>query len=88
MDEKPMRDPVTAKPDGTKRHPGVAGILKHMTYKHLEERSPELAAVSKPVCELAYQMADTLPENAELTAGLRKLLEGKDCMVRAFLDGR
>jgi hypothetical protein len=31
-------------------------------------------------------MADTLPEGAELTAGLRKLLEAKDCFVRSALD--
>ena len=28
-------------------------------------------------------MIETLPDSPELTAGLRKLLEAKDCMVRA-----
>lgn len=39
--------------------------------------------MSKPVCELAHQMAKDLPEGPELTTGLRKLLEAKDCLVRA-----
>lgn len=31
-------------------------------------------------------MVDQLPDGPELTAGLRKLLEAKDCFVRAALD--
>jgi hypothetical protein len=31
-------------------------------------------------------MLQTLPPGPELTAGLRKLLEAKDCFVRAKLD--
>jgi hypothetical protein len=42
--------------------------------------------VSRPFGELAERMADTLPSGPELTAGLRKLLEAKDCAVRAALD--
>lgn len=64
------------------RHPGVESLLKFFTYEHLPEH---LQAISKPIGELATKMADELPENAELTAGLRKLLEAKDCFVRARL---
>lgn len=42
--------------------------------------------VSRPACELAEHYADTLPSGPELTVGLRKLLEAKDCFVRAALD--
>jgi hypothetical protein len=35
---------------------------------------------------LAEEMSAALPECAELSAGLRKLLEAKDCFVRAALD--
>ncbi|PRY56421.1 hypothetical protein B0I28_10970 [Glycomyces artemisiae] len=31
-------------------------------------------------------MIAALPDGPELTAGLRKLLEAKDCFVRAALD--
>ena len=36
----------------------------------------------KPICDLATKM-DELPDCAEKSAGLRKLLEAKDCFVRA-----
>jgi hypothetical protein len=61
------------------RHPGTVGLLRHFEYAHLP---PHLAALSRPVCELAHRMVDTLPDDPELTAGLRKLLEAKDCFVR------
>jgi hypothetical protein len=34
----------------------------------------------------AHEMARALPDSPELTAGLRKLLEAKDCFVRAAVD--
>ena len=33
----------------------------------------------------SYQAVDTLPSNPERTVALRKLLEAKDCAVRALL---
>ncbi len=65
------------------QHPAVAGILRYFTYEHLPAH---LQAVSKPCADLAHQMADLLPSGPEVTAGLRKLLEAKDCLVRAALD--
>lgn len=63
-------------------HPSVAQVLKHFTYAHLPA---ELQDVSRQVADRAHEMAQTLPQNAELTTGLRKLLEAKDCFVRAVL---
>ena len=57
-------------------------ILQFFTYAHLRN---DLQAVSKSFHELAYYMVKTLPRNAERSAGLRKLLEAKDCAVRAYL---
>jgi hypothetical protein len=57
-------------------------ILAYFTWEHLP---PRLQAVSKPFCDLAAAMVATLPAGAELSAGLRKLLEAKDCAVRAAL---
>lgn len=59
------------------------GILKHFNYSHLPE---SLQEVSKPICELAKEMNNKLPDCAEKQAGLRKLLEAKDCFVRANLE--
>ncbi len=77
-----MRDEFTTKPDGTPRHASVAGVLKHFKYAHLPEH---LQAISKPCCDLAMKMADTLPENPDLTCGLRDLLAAKDNFVRSKL---
>lgn len=57
-------------------------MLQFFAYAHLP---PHLQEISKPFGELAQQIVDTLPANAERTAGLRKLLEAKDCIVRAKL---
>lgn len=61
-------------------HPGTEQILRHFDYAHLPA---DLQDVSRPVCELAHKMAEDLPSDPELTTGLRKLLEAKDCFVRA-----
>ena len=57
-------------------------ILQYFTYEHLPK---QLQEVSKPLCELAIIMDESLPDGAEKSAGLRKLLEAKDCFVRSFL---
>jgi len=56
-------------------------IMKFFAYDHLP---PKLQMVSKPIGELAKFM-DEMPDSAEKSAGLRKLLEAKDCLVRASL---
>lgn len=65
------------------RHPGTTGIAKHFSFDHLP---PYLQAVSKPCHDLAEAMIAGLPDGPELTAGLRKLLEAKDCFVRSALE--
>lgn len=57
-------------------------ILQFFVFEHLP---PHLQHVSKPIGELAQQMEFALPDGPEKSAGLRKLLEAKDCFVRAAL---
>ena len=57
-------------------------IMKFCEYEHLPSHLQE---VSKPICILAQTMDSILPNGAEKSAGLRKLLEAKDCLVRAAL---
>lgn len=57
-------------------------LLQFFVYEHLPEH---LQAVSKPFCDLANHIVETLPSNPERTVALRKLLEAKDCAVRALL---
>jgi hypothetical protein len=59
-----------------------APILKYFAYEHLP---PVLKEVSKPFAEMAHNLDSNLPDGAEKSAGLRKLLEAKDCFVRAAL---
>jgi hypothetical protein len=44
-----------------------------------------LQPLAKMCEQLAWNMEDILPDGPEKTAGLRKLLEAKDCFVRAAL---
>ena len=57
--------------------------IKYFTYSHLK---PELQEISKPLAELAHLMEEILPDGPEKSAGMRKLLEAKDCFIRAKLD--
>lgn len=57
-------------------------LLQFFKYEHLP---PHLQAVSKPFCEMAVSIEAILPDNPEKTVALRKLLESKDCAVRALL---
>jgi hypothetical protein len=57
-------------------------ILQYFTFEHLPLHLQE---ISRPFAELARKMATTLPLDPETSAGLRKLLEAKDCFVRAAL---
>jgi hypothetical protein len=57
-------------------------LLQFFQYEHLPEN---LQKVSKPFCDLAIKITSDLPSNPERTAALRKLLEAKDCAVRAVL---
>lgn len=67
--------------NGADRHPAVVELLKFFAWEHLPER---LQATSRPFADIAELVANG-PQNAETTTALRKLLEAKDCAVRAQL---
>lgn len=69
--------------DVSNRHPSVQSLYQYFTYEHL--KTP-LRGVSAECAQLADSMIAQLPDSPELTAGLRKLLEAKDCFVRTALD--
>lgn len=56
--------------------------LTYLNYAHLPAR---LQPVSKHFHDLAHAMSDLQP-GEEKDAGMRKLLEAKDCFVRAAVD--
>ena len=57
-------------------------IMRFFDCKHLPA---DLQQVAMPISHLATQMDATLRESAEKSAGLRKLLEAKDCFVRSAI---
>lgn len=66
------------------RHPATQQIMRWFVWDHL--RSVRLRNVSQQVAALADEMVSALPDGPELTSGLRKLLEAKDCFVRAAVE--
>ena len=70
---------TTYRPAGYEPSP----ILRYFDSNHLR---PPLDTISTSVRMLAEKMDRMLPPGAEKSAGLRKLLEAKDCFVRAGLD--
>jgi hypothetical protein len=73
-------------------NPQSLGILRYFKYEHLQG---QLRITSSHCAELAHNMVEgavsasergETVDVAELVAGLRKLLEAKDCFVRARLQ--
>lgn len=64
------------------RHQATKHVAGFFEYSHLP---PELQAPSRPCDALAADMIRKLHDGPELTTGLRKLLEAKDCFVRAAI---
>lgn len=60
-----------------------APILRYFTFDHLP--AAPLREVSSRFADLALDLDAMLPDGPEKSAGLRKLLEAKDCAVRAAL---
>jgi hypothetical protein len=70
--------------DTADRHPSTQQIARWFDYGHLPEGSA--ARKASATCSLAAgKMIENLPDSPELVAGLRKLLEAKDCFVRASI---
>lgn len=63
-----------------KHNIAVEELLGFFEYEHLPMH---LQWISARCGQLAQAMVDGIDDNRELTVGLRKLLEAKDCFVRA-----
>lgn len=68
----------------TQRHPATTQILRWFTYDHLPAGQP--MRISAAISAVAEEITAALPDGPELTTGLRKLLEAKDCFVRAAIS--
>lgn len=61
------------------RHPSTLAVLQWFRWEYLRE---DLQETAEAFAELAVDMVMMYPDGPELTAGLRRLLDAKDCMVR------
>lgn len=59
-------------------------LMRWFKYDHLREGPGRDA--STEIAYVAQQMNERLPDGPEKTTGLRKLLEAKDCFVRAAIS--
>lgn len=66
------------------RHPATQQIMRWFAYDHLPAGAPRATSLACAV--LAEDMVTELLDGPELTTGLRKLLEAKDCFVRAAIE--
>lgn len=57
-------------------------LLQFFRFDHLPKH---LQLVSKLFSDLANNIVTGLPQNSERTVALRKLLEAKDCAIRAVI---
>lgn len=77
---------IKFKPLSSDKPPAVSHhLMQYFTYQHLP---PALQVVSKPFGDLASTLDATIPNGGQKDAGMQKLLEAKDCMVRANLPQR
>lgn len=60
-------------------------LMRWFDCRHLPQ---DLRAISRNFEVLAEDINHKFPESAEKTAGLRKLLEAKDCIVRCGVELR
>lgn len=72
-----LKSPLIPEKNGPPFH-----LRRFFAYSHLPEK---LQAISKPLGDLADFLDAVLPDGSEKDAGMRKLLEAKDCFVRANL---
>lgn len=60
----------------------MSDIMQFFEYKHLPEK---LQAISAPFGKLAHEMNVKVPNNSEKGRMMRRLLDAKDCAVRAAI---
>jgi hypothetical protein len=82
MNAQPEFEPVVQRRDYAKSVADQEPLMRFFGYAHLRA---ELQEVSKPFGELAMWICENIPRCDERTVALRKLLETKDCCVRARL---
>lgn len=69
--------------DITRRHPATVHLAQFFEFGHLVDSAAR--EVSAQFKALAFGLIEFADDGPELTACLRKLVEAKDCAVRAVI---
>lgn len=69
--------------DRSARHPATQQLMRWFDFEHLP---PKVKPVPEACADFMHTMLDLLDDGPELSAGLRHLLEAKDCFTRAQVD--
>jgi len=77
--DKDFKDPSSMISGALPQPPNTMPIMRYFNYSHLPH---SLAVISKPFCELAWELHEKLADGPEKSVALRKLLEAKDAAVR------
>jgi hypothetical protein len=59
-------------------------MMRWLSYEHL---AAELQSLVKVYNDLGLLICNSIPAGPERTVALRKLVESKDCAVRAHIEG-
>ena len=59
-------------------------VIKFFKFDHLPHN--KMREIAQQIANLANLLEETIPESPEKSVGMRKLLEAKDCFVRAVLE--
>ena len=80
-----MSEPLVESPVDpfAERHPGTRHVLKFFDYDRFPE---EIKPIGWAFHDLAHGLVAKLPDDPELVAGLRKLMEARNCMIRLAFD--
>ena len=65
------------------RHPSVKQIARWLDWEDIPFGRGR--GIAKSLGELGQEVINMLPDDPELVAGLRKLVEARDCFVRAAI---
>lgn len=77
-----MNQPTDRAPSPTEEALLLEPNLQFFSFAHLPQHLQE---VSKPFCDLAWQVVESLPANDQRRLCIERLLEAKDAAVRARL---
>ena len=86
MGMTPQGASESVEPTRPARHYATTHLLNQFRYEHLA--TGDMRKLSARFAQFAHWLVGELGDGPELSAGLRKLIEAKDCAVRQMMADR